>query len=201
MHEKDNVPPVPPLNDGHRVRTGASVLLLASVLLNVGLSLKVRQLRGELRPTSFVGGAIAPTADLGGVNGGKIHLAFPQYRPVLLYWFSPACGWCQTNLPNLKALAAQSNGRYTLLPVSSADKVDILRYVQREKVQFPVYTIDAAVAKQYRLDGTPATLLLSPSGTLEKRWTGAYSPSSLEDIERTLTVRLPGIPTLNAFGR
>ena len=113
--------------------------------------------------------------------------------PVLLYWFQPSCGWCEANLLNVKALDRQARGKYKFVAISSASPDEIAEYARRKGVTFPMYSVHPEAAKLYRLNGTPASVLISRRGNLVKRWDGAYTPSMLTDIERTLSVVLPGL--------
>src|SRR5262249_6626125 len=112
--------------------------------------------------------------------------------PTLLYWFSPTCGWCKVNLPNFEALAAQAQGRYRFVPVSTASTTELTAYSSSKLIRFPLYSITPTSKRQYRLLGTPTTLLISPRGVVTKKWIGAYNPKEVVDLERTLSVKLPG---------
>jgi hypothetical protein len=112
--------------------------------------------------------------------------------PVLLYWFSPRCSWCEVNFANFQGLAAQSVGRYKFVPISTASLTDLHAYVNSKGIQYPVYNISTGAANDYRLQGTPDTLLLSPRGVMIRHWPGAYMPSRLTEVESVLAINLPG---------
>jgi peroxiredoxin len=170
------------------------LLLLVSVGVNVSLALKVRQDQAALSQKPFPTGNIAPALSLRGVRAADESLSFGHGKlPVLLYWFSPTCGWCEANLSNFKALASQASNKYRFVPVSMASVTDLDSYARERKLGFPVYRISSSAAKQYRFQGTPDTLLVTARGSFVRRWPGAYSPSRLTEIEKALSVELPGV--------
>jgi len=122
--------------------------------------------------------------------------------PTLFYWFSPTCGWCELNLPNFEALAAQARGRYRLVAVADASPADLANYREKHRFNFPLYTITARQIGLYHFRGTPTSVLVSSRGIVLKVWAGAYLPTTLVDIERTLAVTLPGVsPSPQTAGR
>lgn len=137
-------------------------------------------------------------------RGGDEVLSFDRNNstalPVVLYWFSPECGWCEANFANFQALAAQSAGKYRLIPVSSASLGDLGSYERRHGLRIPLYHVSADSSRQYRFRGTPETVLLSAKGSLVKRWNGAYSPHTLADVESALGVNLPGMAVVAGAG-
>jgi len=168
-------------------------LLVLSVAINVGLAVRLNRAPLSSQRRALPTGGTAPSLLLRGVSSPDEVLDFRSgAMPILLYWFAPHCGWCQQNLPNLRALAAQSAGHYRLVPVSSVPVTDLVEYAQKNDFGVPVYRISQAAARDYGLEGTPDTILLSPRGALVGRWAGAYSPRLLTEIEGALKVNLPG---------
>jgi peroxiredoxin len=172
-----------------------SALLVASVAVNVGLAIQLDRIRAGAEPKPFLSGNTAPPLKLHSQNEGKeVVLTYSaETLPVLLYWFQPTCGWCEANFLNVKALDRQARGKYKFVAISSASPDELAEYARRKGVTFPMYSVHPQAAKLYRLNGTPASVLISRSGNLVKRWDGAYTPSMLTDIERTLSVVLPGL--------
>src|ERR1700682_6052509 len=177
-------------------------MLSASVALNLGLAIQLNHARAALNPPSFLSGSLTPTIQLHREGGNETKLIYGQGTlPTLLCWFSPSCGWCEANFENFTALATQASDRYRFVAVSSATPLEIGEYSSRHHVNFPLYSIDEKTANEYRLSGTPATLLISPKGVLIKKWVGAFSPSLLVDIERVLHLKLPGLPSQASSGQ
>ncbi len=108
--------------------------------------------------------------------------------PTLMYIFTPSCIWCKRNLPLLKDLASKPHPSYRLIAVSlSTDKLE--DYVHSVGLRFPVYSNSTrAGALTYGFSSTPQTLLIAPSGTLLKRWRGAYLGALRQEVEQSLGI-------------
>jgi hypothetical protein len=171
-------------------------LIMASVAVNVGLTIQNSRLRASAEPKPFSSGDTASPLRLHRSDGSSdVLLTYGRESlPTLLYWFQPSCGWCEANLSNFKALGAQASGKYRFIAISPASPGELTEYSRGRGVNFPMYTVDVESARRYRLRGTPVSLLVSASGGLMKRWEGAYTPRVLLDIEKTLAVALPGLP-------
>jgi hypothetical protein len=164
------------------------------VAVNAVLAVQLSRAREALRPSPFLSGDTAPVLEIRSVAGSE-RLRFNKERlPVILYWFSPTCSWCELNLANFRALAHQAPGRYRLVPVSAADPPALAEYARERDLDGPLFTISPEAARQYRLAGTPDTVLIAPDGAFVRRWSGAYSPNMLDEIETLLRVKLPGLP-------
>ena len=81
-------------------------LLALSLSLNVYLGLKVQGRppvtgRHTLPPI----GTIVPTISAKDMDGADVRLNWDSdYRPTVVYFFAPTCGWCARNLANIKRL-------------------------------------------------------------------------------------------------
>lgn len=169
-------------------------LLVVSVGLNFVLSLQLKRARNALQPPPFLSGHRAPVLKLSSDTGKEVVLDYGKGSlPTVLYWLSPSCGWCDINFANFEALASQAPGRYRFLAISVASPGQLAKYRERHKTSVPLYTINARSAGLYRFAGTPGSLLVSGEGDFIKRWIGAYTPDMLDDIEKTLSVQLPGL--------
>lgn len=169
-------------------------LLVVSAATNVILAVALNRARAAVDPSPFGTGWNAPAIRLRGTDGSLLSLDLRSGSvPVVFYWFSPSCSWCELNLPNFQALAAQAKGRYLFLPVSNSDLTSLREYVAKIHIRYPAYQINDSAIRWYRFRGTPETLVVSKTGSYINRWIGAYSPSILSDVEKTLSVRLPGV--------
>jgi hypothetical protein len=112
--------------------------------------------------------------------------------PTLLYIMSPTCIFCQYNLPNLKALGEQAEGKYRIV-ILSIVRDGLEEYRQTHHVTAPIWTIAVQSQFDLQITGTPGTLLISPGGTLIALWRGAFNSDQKDEIERLLDVDLPGI--------
>ena len=64
---------------------------------------------------------------------------------------------------------------------------------------FPVYTkLAADVTWNYKLGGTPQTILVSPQGKVLRNWSGAFAGRQRDELQRYFPVRLPEIEIKHA---
>jgi len=125
------------------------------------------------------------------------HIAVLDYGntnvPTVLFVISPTCGWCTKNIMNMRALAEKAGDRYRFVGLSlSSDKLS--EYVAENKLQFPVYTdLPFVPLQDYKLGGTPQTIVVSPNGEVMKLWSGAFADNVQKDVEAYFGVNLPGL--------
>lgn len=175
------------------------ILLLVSATLNVLLGFKVGALKETVAALKSEGrlavGASVPPIEAADLNGNPVTVAYAGggEAVTVLYVFSPSCGWCERNLRNVEALAAQSGGRYRLIGLSlSEDK--LREYVEQQKFTFPVYSkVPAAAKTAYKLGGTPQTIVVSDDGRVLKNWAGAFASPVKGEIEEYFKIQLPGL--------
>src|SRR5690242_11136429 len=100
---------------------GTLGLLVCSVVLNIVLS---RRLMAFVQPDeqSLIVGTAAPAIEARGPSGEPVEIRFDG-RPMVLYYFSPNCGWCERNWINVKALVAGVGDRYRFVSLSSVPDV------------------------------------------------------------------------------
>lgn len=175
------------------------VLLIISVGLNVVLARRSKALSNALLNTKAehaltVGSTLPPieASDL------KHNLQIIDYDsttlPTVFYVFSPQCGWCTKNAPNLRVLAKSIKGRYRLLGLSLSS-AGLNEYVATHGMDFPIYTdLSAKSVVAYRLGGTPTTLVVSADGKLLREWKGAYMGQQQNEIEEYFGVSLHTAP-------
>lgn len=113
--------------------------------------------------------------------------------PTVLFVITPKCGWCTKNIMNMRTLAASASDRYRFVGLSlESDK--LVDYITRNQLEFPVYTdLPLVPMKQYKLGGTPQTIIVSPKGEVLKVWSGAFAEDLQKDVESYFGVSLPGI--------
>ncbi|WP_158823101.1 TlpA disulfide reductase family protein [Granulicella sp. S156] len=170
------------------------ILFAASIALNFFLIARVHTLsqKTSSHPLLTVG-AEMPSIEAQTVTGvpGTIDYAATSV-PTVLYVFTPQCGWCKRNLPDLHALADQAGNKYRLIGLSLTDR-DLKQYIDSQHLDFPVYThLSSATMSTYQLGGTPATIVISPQGKILNSWVGVYGDDIKGKIESSLQVSLPG---------
>jgi len=126
------------------------------------------------------------------LDGTDAVIAYTTLRATVLHVFSPNCGWCERNLPNIATLADSIGGRFDVYGVSLTDK-DVDSYVRSRRISYPVVVASDEARVQYKLGGTPQTLVVAPGGRLIKNWRGAYQTTMLNEVESFFGVVLPGL--------
>jgi peroxiredoxin len=167
------------------------VVLALSVTVNVLLA---HRLLGAAAPAARgleVGSVVEPFAGVA-VGGIPITIEYPNTLPTVLYYFSPACSWCERNWANIRALVAETKGRYRFLGVSPvAVTPDFMR---QHQLDFETATgISPEVAKQYAFGGTPQTMVISADRRVLHIWSGAYTGLQRQEVEGYFGIQLPGL--------
>lgn len=141
-------------------------------------------------PVSDVESTIPPLS-VRTMAGDRIVLRFSSdERPTVLYFISPACIWCERNVPNIRQLAHQSVRSFRFVAVSLATLP--AGYRQGEDLGFEIVThSNPVLLATYGVRGTPYTLVVSPQGRVLKAWPGAYGGAVRADVERFFHVQLP----------
>jgi peroxiredoxin len=169
---------------------GTLALLICSVGLNVLLS---RRLVAFMQPedSSPLIGSVAPAIAARTLRGQAVDVRFDG-RPMILYYFSPNCGWCERNWTNVKALVAAVGDRYRFVGLSSVP--DVSAYVARHEIPFEVYSgLTLESARMYHFGGTPQTVVVAADGRIAHAWSGAYRNQLQREVERALGIVLPGL--------
>jgi len=107
----------------------------------------------------------------------------------VLYVLRPGCVWCLRNEANIRFLAAQAGDHYRFIGISLTAE-GLREYVADHAPPFPVYVISPSAAREYNLSGTPETLVVSPSGHLLQRWSGAFLGNNRRAINEFFSTNL-----------
>jgi peroxiredoxin len=165
-------------------------LLLASTTLNVvqasKLGLFTQPAVVQPEPGTRAATVVGETID-----GRPVEIAFGE-EPTILYYFSPACGWCERNWLNIKALQASTEGRYRFIGLSTTP--DVKKFMQDHGLLFDVYSnLSADTVRAFHFGGTPQTVVVGSDGRVQYTWMGAYGKGQQRAVERALDIILPGL--------
>jgi hypothetical protein len=180
------------------------ILLAISLLMNIGLTWKVKSVHKSLESLTqkFLDsnfhpsvGALVNYLKVTDIDGKPVTLNMkaPEFKYTVLYIFSPRCGWCKRNLSNLKSLAAQTGPQFRLVGLSTTNE-GIGVYAREQGFNFPVYVLpEGMVPETLVVAGTPTTFVISNGsvGSVVASWTGAYNKEYKSEIEGILKVRFP----------
>lgn len=175
-----------------------AALLVCSLGINLLLARRVVSLKtqvGRMRSEAVLAkGDKVPAITARDPQGNTAVLDYKSTSvPTVLFVISPSCGWCTKNIMNMRALADKAGDRYRFVGLSlSSDKLS--DYVAENRLQFPVYTdLPFAPLRDYKLGGTPQTIVVSPDGEVMKTWSGAFADNLQKDVEGFFGVDLPGL--------
>lgn len=174
------------------------VLLVCSLGVNLLLTRKVSSLKdyialmksegqltkGDKVPSFTAKDPQGQTAvmDYGGTN-----------LPTVVFVITPSCSWCTKNMMNVKTLAEKAKNRYRFVAFSLSAE-NLAAYVAEHHLPFPVYTdLPLVPMREYKLGGTPETIVVSPQGEVLKTFSGAFEDELQKDVETYFGVALPGL--------
>ncbi|HXT68430.1 MAG TPA: hypothetical protein VN700_01640 [Vicinamibacterales bacterium] len=163
-----------------------------SVSLN---TLQAWRIRDLVEPKQAVSSRIGKSAaPLTGVTlaGERRTLVFVDTQPTVIYFFSPACRWCEENWANVRALSAVSANRFRFMAVAAES--DLGQFAQARKLDFEILGgISRESLKALGLSATPHMLVVSSRGQISHEWLGAFRGRQARSIEDFFEITLPGL--------
>ena len=108
-------------------------------------------------------------------------------RKVLVFVYSPSCGFCTQNWPKWWQLFPDLN-RSSVRPIGvDVSATSTMDYISRQFKDLPVVTqIDPKDVVDYRLHLTPQTILVDETGRVEKVWSGVLTDANVAEIKRMI---------------
>jgi peroxiredoxin len=166
------------------------LLLFSSATLNVIQAVRSSE-RTRVHSAALKPGDVAPRFTVRTLDGRPMEID-PAVGPTVLYYFSPTCRWCDRNLLNLKALMAQTDGRYRFVGLSSSSNV--ANYLRDRRLVLDTFTsVSPEATSQYDLGGTPHTVVIGAGGRITHVWAGAFAGALQPAVERAFNITLPGL--------
>jgi peroxiredoxin len=168
--------------------SGCCILLLAA---NIALIHQNSQLKARLAlpPPQLEAAQGAQMPDLRGFDlaGEPVQVLYGKDpRKVLVLVYSPTCAFCSQNWPKWQAMITsldRSAVRTVAVDVTSSSSETFIQ--QHQLTGLPVFQkVDPQATVDYRFQLTPQTILVDPTGKVEKVWTGVLNDSTLNEIKR-----------------
>lgn len=181
-------------NSGLKQSMWLYVLVFISLSLNVGLAIKVHNLRAP-RIAEETTGVVLRQIPVRDITGAPSLLKFDNSagKGTVIYVLSPSCHWCAQNVNNITSLAKERGSDYRFVGLS-LNAPDLKAYTDSLALSFPVYSIQSwNDIKELTLGSTPQTIVVNTQGQVIKNWIGAYANDRQRDIENFFSVRLPGL--------
>ncbi len=170
------------------------LLAITALALNVILAVSLYKAKNDLASGGQcelkVGSRVATLAGAD-LAGNPVSVAYPNKMRTVLYVFSPSCGWCERNQPSVQSLARSLRGRVRFLGVS-LDREGLFDWALLQRQEFDIITdLTYRALLTYQFKSTPMTVVITPTGTVERVWFGAYVGETLSAIEEYFGVPLP----------
>lgn len=191
---------VPRITQEARFRTVLILggLLVCSLAINLILARRVANLKRTIAviksESRLALGDTLPAIVAKDPHGRTAVLNYSETQlPTVVFIITPTCGWCTKNVMNMRALVKNAGARYRFVGLSlSSDKLS--DYVKENKLEFPIYTdLPILTMREYKLSGTPETIVVSPQGQVTRIWSGAFAEDLQREVEDYFSVKLPGI--------
>jgi methylamine dehydrogenase accessory protein MauD len=173
---------------------GIVILLMVAI---VGLFLRMNQLQREVvaalaplrieatgqetaQETTLKIGTPAPAFTLPDVMNQTVRLSDFAGQRVLLVFFSTRCPACAELSPNLK-LFSESREDVRVVMISLGSSEEKRQLIEEQGFGFPVLTWDDAVARDYKVPGTPFFYVIDGEGVIVNKGF-ANSLKQLEEL-------------------
>jgi peroxiredoxin len=166
-----------------------SRMLKLSVIIILSLGVLLAGCGGQ---NSLVGKP-APDFQLSSLDGQSISLSGLQGSPVLLNFWATWCGYCCEEMPYLQQIYEkwQVMGLVVLAINIGESSSDVEAFMQSQGLSLPVLLDSRGeVAKQYGIQGIPATFFIDSDGIIQEVKVGAFQ--SAAEIEESL-LKLIGV--------
>jgi peroxiredoxin len=181
--------------EARRRSRGVGGLLVA--MAGVAALVLWSELRG---PTGARPGATAAEFELPRLGGGAVRLSSFRGRPTLLDFWATWCAPCEDELLTLQQLQADSAAQGTSTPAIVGINIDggdtsteeVMRFVQRLGVTFPVALDTGGVATTFGVTRIPLVVLVDGQGRIVQTWSGRVAATELmAAVQRVVPGGLP----------
>lgn len=129
-------------------------------------------------------GDLAPDFEIALPSGGKTKLSSMRGQAVFLHFWATWCPPCLKEMPEINTLAKEldANKKISLFAICVSDtQKSYDKYMAKNSFTFKGgLDADGDIAEVYSVDGIPASILISPTGRIEKINVGMMSKQELE---------------------
>lgn len=121
------------------------------------------------------------------LSGETVKLSSLRGKTVLVNFWATWCSPCKEEMPLLQSyFDAHNQNGFVLVAVNVSDDIeDAQAFIEHYGYTFPVWSDPPGnVLIDLGMNGLPASLVISPEGTVVKRWIG---PVTQEDLDGVIT--------------
>lgn len=130
----------------------------------------------------------APEFRLRTLEGQEVRLSDYRGQVVLLCFWATWCKPCKEAMPHEREMQEQFGPRgLTVLGLSlDRDRAELLSFLEKEPLNYPVLQVDEATREAYGgVPTIPLTILVDRKGRIRQKTVG-FTPSFAESLERTI---------------
>ncbi len=118
---------------------------------------------------------LAPNFTLKTLDGQEITLSRLRGKVVLLDFWATWCGPCRESIPHLIQLYndyREKNFELIGMDVDKGDVETVRKFVKSLDIPYPIVVAPEEVARSYRVNGIPTTILIDKEGNIRERLAG-----------------------------
>jgi peroxiredoxin len=151
----------------------ALTILFLGLFAAFSITLKT-ELRREKSPLAALKiGEVMPDFELPDSSGKTVKLSevLRDKKLVMVNFWATWCGPCRVEMPSFEKLYnEQKNSGFTILAIAEdKDRAKVDHYLEGKPVSFPVLLDqDGALAKQFKIESFPTTVLLDAEGKIQE---------------------------------
>ena len=129
---------------------------------------------------------LAPDFTLQTLDGQEITLSQLKGKVVLLDFWATWCAPCRESIPHMIQLSKnyRENGLQLIgMDVDKGDVETVRKFVKSMDIPYPIVVAPDDVARNYRVNGIPTTILIDKGGNIRERIAG-FSDSIAQELTR-----------------
>lgn len=172
-------------------------LVAAANLLLIRQNLQLRQALERYQPRQLAAGEQVPSFSADGLDGAPVNVTYDGGRKKVLLYFTPPCPYCRQQFAYWREMLERVDaGRFEVvgLVARNEDKARLEEYLRAvgcgadSPTPLRVALVTKQVQEAYKLSGTPATVIVSADGRVEKAWPGRWSEAEAPEAGALLGV-------------
>ena len=152
------------------------MLLLAVAFVVMGLVRQIGVLHGRLAPAGALmvdkGVAVnepAPQVTATDRHGRPVNFGYAGEKSQLLFFLSPTCPICKSQLPDIKSIAKEQADRLDVVFISDGDMDAQQALIREHKLDDATYVVGPQVGMTYQIGKLPYAALIDKAGTLRAK--------------------------------
>ena len=128
-------------------------------------------------------------------NNKSINLVSSKPLKKILFFSSTTCPFCLKQNPYWTQVAAQTDfDKYEIFTLFNdrEEHIKANEYLKQNgytsSVQ-PLYS-NGEILQKYKLNGTPATVIINENGVVEKSWSGLWDKTTVSEVENYFHIKI-----------